>query len=157
MKKEAVNIVWLKRDLRLTDHAPLHFASIQRIPVVLLYILDTHVLNDAHYDARHWQFVRDSLVDVGRRLKLSNNCINVLQGDTVEILKTIAERYTVVNLLSYQETGLSVTYEIDKSIYKGLKNSKIVWQEFQYNGVARGIKNRENWVQNWYGFMHCNI
>jgi len=157
LKKEAVNIVWLKRDLRLTDHAPLHFASIQRIPVVLLYILDTHVLNDAHYDARHWQFVRDSLVDVGRRLKLSNNCINVLQGDTVEILKTIAERYTVVNLLSYQETGLSVTYEIDKSIYKGLKNSKIVWQEFQYNGVARGIKNRENWVQNWYGFMHSEL
>ena len=34
------NIVWFKRDLRITDHAPLLAASRQEEPVIPLYIVE---------------------------------------------------------------------------------------------------------------------
>ena len=66
MDKQKVNIVWFKRDLRLADHAPLQKAAGDDIPAILLYILDNEYLNDVHYTARHWQFVRDWLKEMAR-------------------------------------------------------------------------------------------
>ncbi len=36
---QTINLVWLKRDLRLTDHLPLQHALSSENPTVLLYIL----------------------------------------------------------------------------------------------------------------------
>lgn len=52
-----INIVWLKRDLRLTDHVPLLHASQSSDPLVLLYIIEPILVNDPHYDSRHWRFI----------------------------------------------------------------------------------------------------
>ena len=37
MKKE-INIVWLKRDLRLQDHEPLFLAEKSGLPYIIIYI-----------------------------------------------------------------------------------------------------------------------
>ena len=39
--KPEINIVWFKRDLRFTDHAPLYFAQQDAAPVLLLYFFCT--------------------------------------------------------------------------------------------------------------------
>ena len=41
MKKDNIQIVWFKRDLRITDHKPLFEASINSIPTLLIYIVET--------------------------------------------------------------------------------------------------------------------
>src|SRR6056300_223435 len=147
LKKEAINIVWLKRDIRLSDHLPIARAVEEELPVVILYILDDNALKDTHYDHRHWQFVRDCLVDLANQLKKHNSSVNVLQGSTVAVFRKIQEHYTVSSIFSHQETGLDVTYSIDKEMAEWCKRSKINWTEFQYNGVKRGVKNRNNWVK----------
>ena len=41
-----INIVWFKRDLRLTDHAPLMQACCEETPLLLLYTFENDLLND---------------------------------------------------------------------------------------------------------------
>ena len=73
MDKDKINIVWFKRDLRISDHAPLEAAAKQGGLTVLLYILDPDYINDTHYSARHWQFVRDCLKDMARKFKIMDH------------------------------------------------------------------------------------
>ncbi|MEZ9417647.1 deoxyribodipyrimidine photo-lyase, partial [Vibrio sp. 10N.286.49.E1] len=46
---QTINIVWLKRDLRLTDHAPLRQALSEQHPTVLVYIFEPMLINEPHY------------------------------------------------------------------------------------------------------------
>ena len=105
MNRETINIVWLKRDIRTHDHAPLQAAIESGLPVVILYILDDKVVKDRHYDHRHWQFVRDNLVDFGNRFRHNNQDLNVFQGVTIEVLTEISNRFTIQSIFSHQETG----------------------------------------------------
>lgn len=149
-----VNIVWLKRDLRLNDHAPLQKAMVAGLPVVLLYILDNSVVGEKHYAHRHWQFVRDCLVSIGKALKAHNQLLTVVQGDSISIFEEINKVYDVQNIYSHQETGLNVTHAIDKALAKWCASNAIEWHEEQANGVIRGIGNRTDWVKMWYAYMH---
>ncbi len=65
-KRQAVNIVWFKRDLRLADHAPLAAACDRGLPLLLLYLFEPDLLDDPHYSERHWRFVTESLQDLDR-------------------------------------------------------------------------------------------
>ena len=102
-----VNIVWLKRDLRLTDHAPLYYAMQSDLPIVMLYILDDNVVNDKHYTPRHWQFVRDCLVDIGKVLNSYNQQLTVLQGQSIEIFEELksAEINYIFKLLEKEKAA----------------------------------------------------
>ena len=155
--KKKINIVWFKRDLRLSDHEPLHRAAADSIPVLLIYILDSQYIQNPHYAERHWQFVKDSLKDIAKCLKKAGHSLSVLEGDTLAILKQISDNFDIQSIFSYQETGLNFSYTIDKSIKKWVSYKRISWYEFQQNGVIRGLKNRIDWVKNWYTFMHEQI
>jgi deoxyribodipyrimidine photo-lyase len=154
MDSAKVNILWFKRDLRLSDHAPLHAALQSDLPLLMLYILDNNVVNDKHYTSRHWQFVRDCLVDIGKALKSYNQQLTVFQGDSIQIFEEINKVYGINAIYSHQETGLNVTYKIDKALAKWCVSNQVSWYEYQANGVLRGIKNRTDWVQKWYTYVH---
>ena len=55
-----MQVVWLKRDLRLRDHAPLH-AAIARGPVLLLYVYEPSWFAADTFDPSHLAFVNDSV------------------------------------------------------------------------------------------------
>ncbi len=156
MDKQKVNIVWFKRDLRLTDHAPLLRAAQDGIPVILLYIHDASYIRDEHYTARHWQFVRDCLKDMARELKNYGHKLLVLEGTTLKILQFLHTNYFIQHIYSHQETGLNFSYTIDKEVKAWADSERIVWHEFQENGVVRGVKNRKDWVKKWYTYMHTS-
>ena len=63
-----MNVVWFKRDLRLTDHAPLSAAIERGEPLVLLYIVEPELLADPHYRGRHWHFIAQSLEAMNKQL-----------------------------------------------------------------------------------------
>ena len=56
-----VNVVWFKRDLRLSDHLPLKKAIEQGLPIVLLYIFEPELMSADDADLRHWRFIYESL------------------------------------------------------------------------------------------------
>jgi deoxyribodipyrimidine photo-lyase len=41
------------------------------IPTLLLYVFEKSLENDTHYSARHWNFIKQSIVDLNKQLEKS--------------------------------------------------------------------------------------
>lgn len=155
--KEIVNIVWFKRDLRLSDHAPLKNAIENSLPIILVYIFENVLIEDEHYSERHWKFVNDCLTDMISKLQKKNLKLNVLKGNAIDIFKKLTNDFNVQNVYSYQETGIKVTFDRDKEVTQLFKKRSIKWIEYQNNGVIRGLIDRKDWSSKWTQFMSQEI
>ncbi|CCQ10557.1 Cryptochrome [Pseudoalteromonas luteoviolacea B = ATCC 29581] len=111
------------------------------------------LLNDPHYDERHWRFVWQSLEDIDRQLRKFNTQVLVLNSSAINAFSTLMTQFTIKHVYSHQEIGLKNTFERDKSISALLKEKDIKWFEFQTGAVKRGLKNRKNWDRDWQDFM----
>ena len=78
--KDRVNIVWLKRDLRLSDHEPLA-ESTQAGLTLLYYAFEPLLIDDPHYEERHWRFIWQSIQDLNIQLSPYNTRVYVYYGD----------------------------------------------------------------------------
>ena len=158
MKETSINIVWFKRDLRLRDHAPLHDALADGLPVMLLYVFEPSVWNDPHYSARHWRFVNESLADLNKQLielcpSEKSPQFTILHGEMIDIIPQIHEQIGINKIFSHEETGIKVTYDRDKILSQYVRDNEIQCPEYQTNGVVRGKPNRVDWVKDWHVFM----
>lgn len=181
----SISIVWLKRDLRLRDHAPLKAAIEAGRPLLLLYCFEPSVMTDPNYDLRHWRFVYESLTDLNRQLaRLADQFaatptvaplewlpfvfddepaspnqqgaqIWIYEREVVDVLNDLAGQYTIHTIFSHEETGLRVTYERDKAVTAWCRERGVFWQEFQCNGVIRPLRDREGWVAAWQRTMRA--
>eukprot|EP01093_Parvamoeba_rugata_P011874 TRINITY_DN3347_c0_g1_i1.p1 TRINITY_DN3347_c0_g1~~TRINITY_DN3347_c0_g1_i1.p1 ORF type:complete len:506 (-),score=82.69 TRINITY_DN3347_c0_g1_i1:1357-2874(-) len=157
MMRKKINIVWFKRDLRLSDHQPLQHAFASPYPSLLIYNFEPILLNDAHYNERHWRFVYQSLVEMNTQLARFNASVYLFNSPMDELLNLLHSQFEIVNLLSHQEIGLNNTFERDKVIKTWCKSQTINWLEFPTGGVIRGAKNRNDWNEHWHQFMHSPI
>jgi len=62
-------LVWLRRDLRLHDHAALHAALQSAQQVVLVFVFDTGILDPLPRCDRRVEFIRESLVEIDAALR----------------------------------------------------------------------------------------
>ena len=154
---EKINIVWFKRDLRLTDHKPIQCAIQEGHPLLLLYIQEPELWEDEHMDHRHNRCIYQSLHSMNKQLSAFDQRILVMEGNPINVFKYIHQRYSVHHVFSHQETGLRQTYQRDLQLKDFFKASSIEWKEFQRNGVQRGLKNRDSWRKAWYSYMNSPI
>lgn len=151
----AIAVVWLKRDLRLTDHQPLLDAAASGLPVLLLYCFEPMLLADPHYSARHWRFVRESLQDIQQRVPLGS--LYVIKQDVLCTLSQLHERFGIVELFSHQEVGLDNTFARDKAVQVWCDQQDVVWHEAPYAAVVRGLKQRYHWDTHWKKVMRAPL
>ncbi|ELA6638836.1 deoxyribodipyrimidine photo-lyase/cryptochrome family protein [Vibrio alginolyticus] len=154
---QTINVVWLKRDLRLTDHQPLTQALSTKHPTVLLYIVEPLLLNNPHYSERHWRFVWQSLQDMDETLKAYGHRITVLFDDALACFQSIQAQYQINAVFSHQEIGLNCTFERDRQVAAWLYEQNIDWFEFEHGAVIRGAINRQGWDKHWDSVMRASI
>ncbi|MEC4089321.1 deoxyribodipyrimidine photo-lyase [Pseudoalteromonas rubra] len=147
----SVAVVWLKRDLRLSDHAPLCQAIQSGHPVLLLYCFEPMLLDDPHYSARHWQFVLQSLQDINGRVP--HRSLWVSDKPALDALQQVHETYQIAALYSHQEIGLANTFERDKAVATWCAAMEINWVESRCGAVLRGLRQRQNWDKRWQKTM----
>lgn len=157
MHKQSINIVWLKRDLRLSDHAPLYVAEHDDLPYMMLYVFDTEVIAYPDTSLRHLQFQYHSIQAMNETLQSFDGEITVCHGNTRQIFEGLINEYDVKHVFSHQESGIQLTYEIDKNLKTLFTEHDIEWYEFQRDGIQRGIKNRKNWDKAWHAMMYSPI
>ena len=155
--KPKTNIVWLKRDLRLTDHAPLYEAICSNEQFLLLYIFEPSLMNDSHTDKRHWRFIQQSLSDIEKILAKHKKQLSIAYGEVDHIFSELINKYALANIFSHEETGLKLTFERDKKLRKFFNVNKIQWHEYQTNAVIRGLNNRKTWEKQWNKVMREEI
>jgi len=154
-KSDFINIVWLKRDLRLHDHPPLKEAIDAGLPIVVFYVYEPEVIASPEYSNQHWRFINESLQDLQQKLKIHDASVDVLFGSVKSCFEAISDSYQIVSVYSSQETGLRVTYDRDLEMKEWFFKNGIHWKEFSTDGVKRGATHRKSWQENWYRYMQA--
>ncbi len=154
MIKKKINIVWLKRDLRLRDNLPFSKAEKSNITYLAIYIMDPEMIEYKDTSLRHLQFVYHSILELNKEAKTFHQKVHLCFGDTRTIFYSIAQLFEIKNVFSYQESGTEHTWNRDKLAKKLFNQLNIQWTEFQRDGVIRGIRNRTGWDINWNTFIN---
>mgnify|MGYP005846432765 FL=1 len=152
-QKQPIQVVWFKRDLRLSDHAPLVEATNSSLPTLLLYIFEPDLLQDGHYDARHWRFVWQSLQNLNNKLEPDGHAIQYVIEDSVSVFRKLHNKFGIAQIVSHEETGIGKTYQRDIAVADFCTSNQIVWKEFPTNAVVRGLMHRRDWNKRWYSRM----
>lgn len=148
-----MKVVWLKRDLRLHDHEALFRAIATKEKVLLLYILEPSLQQDIHYSARHFQFIKQSLVELQHDLLPFHTQILIVEEEATFVFEKLIELTAITGVYSHQETGIQRTFHRDIEVSELLRTNGIPWFEYITNGVIRGLRNRQTWKEDWYDFM----
>ena len=143
-----VNIAWFKRDLRVADNAALS-SAVNCGDVLPLYIFEPELWQQPDMSRRHYDFLKECLISLRADLKVLGLTLVIKTGDTLDILQSIHERYTVKSIWSHQETWNGWTYQRDIRVKKWTLVNNIQWNEPAQNGVVRNIRTRNGWSANW--------
>ncbi|MEM9468994.1 MAG: deoxyribodipyrimidine photo-lyase [Pseudomonadota bacterium] len=145
--KKSINVVWFKRDFRVSDHAPLYQASLEDIPVLPLYIIEPDLWEQPDYAQRHWHFIYDCLVELNKKLEDLGQGLIIKHGNALDVFDDLSERYDIRNIFAHEETGNGWSYERDKEVSRFLQSQSISFKEYPTNGVVRGLKDRDEWAK----------
>ena len=157
INREEIHVVWLKRDLRLQDNKAIYNALQSNKRTLFLYVFENSLLEDSHYNERHWNFIKESIADLNEDLKNCNTKILCVQTEVVNAFNQLLDTYKIDSVFSHQETGLLITYNRDKDFTRYCRNNSIAWVENKNNGVLRGLLNREDWFDKWEDYMTQNL
>ena len=157
MSLKAVNIVWLKRDLRSQDHAPLLKAECAGVPYRIIYLFEPSRIEYPDTGPRHLQFVYHSISTLDKVLNEFNRRVEVFYGEAIEVFNYLNDEFDINSVFSYQESGTQASWERDKKIKQFCKFNQINWEESQRDGILRGIKNRKDWNKQWHKKMHTPV
>ena len=150
---ETPQIVWLKRDLRVDDHAPLAEAAATG-PVLALYVVEPEYWTLPDTSKRQWLFIRGALEDLRERLAAIGGTLTVRSGDMVETLAALRESLGPFGLWAHEETGNAWTYARDERVRAWCRETGTRFEERRQFGILRGRNaKRVRWASQWDAFM----
>lgn len=148
-----MQVVWFKRDLRISDNGALAHASDKTL---LLYILEPCLWQQPDLSARHYYFLIDCLKDLKHNLAEHGLRLVIRVGNAEEVLNAINVTSPISKLISHQETWNYWTFQRDLKVQAWCKHNNITWQEIPQNGVIRRLKDRDAWAASWQKHMYAN-
>jgi deoxyribodipyrimidine photo-lyase len=139
IERKPMQLVWLKRDLRVYDHAALAEAA-RRGPVLPLYIAEPGYWSMPDTSGRHWAFVAECLKELQADLAELGQPLVIRVGEAVPVLSELLNRLPIEAVWSHEETGNGWTYARDIAVGDLLRIRGIPWHELPQNGVVRRLQ-----------------
>ena len=141
-------LVWLKRDLRLADHAPLT-AALGFRRALAVFIIEPEWLSSPECDPSHVEFALACV----HEMRQQGLPVLVRQGEAVAVLEALRAQDGVTHLLSHEETGPAWSWTRDKAVAAWCRARKVRWTEFPQTGVVRRLPSRNGWAGRWQARM----
>jgi len=79
--KKKINIVWFRRDLRLSDNTALTHALDAGLPVLMIYIFDAAVIDELQIDDPRISFIYKTLSELNTELRKYGSSLLVKKGE----------------------------------------------------------------------------
>ncbi|MHA7877411.1 MAG: cryptochrome/deoxyribodipyrimidine photo-lyase family protein [Bacteroidota bacterium] len=155
--KKKLNIVWLKRDLRLQDHASFFCAEHLEDDYIPIYIFEPSALRYPDNALRHQQFIYHSIIDMNAQLRHFQRNVIIFHAEATDVFAFLCQEFHISTVLSYQESGTRTTWNRDRAVASLLRREGVLWREFQRDGIMRGIKNRDSWDKQWYHHVSTSV
>lgn len=127
----AVNIIWFRRDLRLTDNAALYHALKSGKPVVPIFIFDTSILNQLE-DKRDQRvaFIHAAIQQMQEAFIKLGSSLEVYYGSALEVFQNISQKYHVESVFTNHDYE-PYAQERDQRIALYLESQGIVFNSFK--------------------------
>lgn len=94
--KPSVNIVWFRRDLRLSDNAALYHALRAGVPVLPIFIFDQNILDQLEDKKdKRVAFIHGAISEMQTQLKSLGSSMQVFYEKPLEVFGKLAEQYTI--------------------------------------------------------------
>ena len=140
-------VVWLKRDLRVVDHAPLYQAWLSGAPVLPLYVFEPELWQQPDASGRHGRFIYDSLVALDQALASLQSQLFICHGAITSVLTTLIDQGYAPTLYSHQETGHGPTFQRDQAVAHFCRTQGIDWHQPKQHPIQRGGQTqRDHWA-----------
>jgi deoxyribodipyrimidine photo-lyase len=143
-----MEVVWLKRDLRLRDHAPLAEAATHG-PLLCVYVYEPELLGHETTHAAHLHFINASLAELDAELRRRGGALITRIGNLPEVFDALHAERPIGRIWSHEETGLGITYARDKRVKRWARQQGIAWVELPNHGVFRPLGGRDGWAARW--------
>ncbi|KIL47212.1 hypothetical protein KP78_17850 [Jeotgalibacillus soli] len=147
-----MNIVWLKRDLRLRDHQPVHEA-VKYGETLFIYVAEPSIWGSGELSVRHFHFVLESLASLKKRIEERGGKLLLFKFEMEQVLQSLLETYGPFKLFSHEENGTSDTMVRDERVRRWMKEKNLEMIEFQHFGITRGKSSPKHFQKQWDEFM----
>lgn len=157
---EDLTLIWLKRDLRLNDHACFEWVHQHGAKYCAFFCFEPQMMHQSDFDWRHWRFQYESLIDMNTQLdQIGMGRIAIFFDEIENVIRKFKSHYKVQNLVSHQETGVEFTFNRDQRIAKFCNEEKIQWIELAYHPIKRGgtTPNISDQAKNWHKWVRRPI
>ncbi|GEM_PF-1411768 len=141
---EPIQLVWFKRDLRVSDHGPLTEAA-ARGPVLPLYIVEPALIHAPDFAPAHWSFIADCLRALRAALARRGQPLIVRVGEPVAVLEHLAATLPIAQLWAHEETGNLLSYQRDRAVRRWARARGLPFTELPQGGVVRRLASRDIW------------
>jgi deoxyribodipyrimidine photo-lyase len=129
--KLQVNIVWFRRDLRLTDNAALYEALSSNIPVLPIFIFDTDILDQLQDRAdKRVSFIHAAITEMQSALVDLGSTLHVFHGKPLDIFAQLIKLYEVNTVFTNHDYE-AYAQERDGSVIELLDKAGIDFKTFK--------------------------
>ncbi|MEM8802196.1 MAG: FAD-binding domain-containing protein [Pseudomonadota bacterium] len=152
-----LQVVWFKRDFRLTDNAALTAAAVKG-PVLPLVIYEPTLWAGPERSGRQDMFMRGAMASLERDLRGRGAELCTRVGDAVAVFEALRAEYGVFDLHAHEETGGLWTFARDKSVHAWCRAHGMTFHEYRQFGIERGgDTKRDGWAERWDQMMELPV
>lgn len=143
--------VWLKRDLRVTDHAALATAIEQSRGggVVAVFLYEPEIYSQPEWHSAHTTFQQECLAALQPALAQLGIRLITRLGEAVSMLEKLRQETGFVELFAHEETGTAVSYARDRRVRHWARQAGVRFVEKPQTGVVRRLTSRDGWNRLW--------
>lgn len=152
-----MQVVWFKKDLRLSDHQAVYEALQSKQKTVFLYIFEPDILSHHSFHASHWSFLEESLLELRTALLAAGTDLSIGIGEATEVLGSLYRSHPFTSIHAHEETGHDKSYQRDLRVIDWCQRNNVAFIEHHQTGVVRRLKSRDGWSRKWAGRMKKDI
>lgn len=136
-----IQLLWFKRDLRLTQHYAL-VRAIESVkekgPVLFVYIHEPDLWASPNYSSRHQAFLVQCLDDLRHNIEQCGGLLIERTGSCMEVFEKLCEQLPISQVTAHEEITDSWGYARDRAIRRWFKARHIEFVEVEQNNIQRG-------------------
>ena len=130
MAKYNTALVWLRRDLRLTDHAALYHASQNATRIVLVFVFDREILATLPAQDRRVAFIWASLATLKQQLEILGSSLVVRYGQASAIIPQLAIEFNAAAVYCNRDYEPQALHR-DALVAEQLRTSGRYWHSYK--------------------------
>ena len=141
-----LSVVWFKRDLRISDHAPLYHAC-QQGPVIPIYVAEPELWRQPDTSLRQWQFIKETLLELDGQLSQLGQGLWFAEDSIENCLQALLDHHGPYQLFSHEEFGNLWTRQRNQRVSDWCERNQINWFQYHPDGTFDESEPAEEWRQ----------